>query len=127
MKTGIRQSKYKFAKGPGIIVVLSLLNQQPMHGYKIVRRLCRSRAGLLDVLCMGEGTIYPLLHRLRRRGFIRGKWVKSVGRRLLHCYVITPKGRKELALLKSSWMELTSAVQQIVVRGVDGGKNREVA
>lgn len=112
MKTGARQSK--FAKGPGIIIALSLIKQEPTHGYQIVRRLCRSKAGLLDVLCMGEGTIYPLLHRLRRSGFIRGKWIKSASGHSRHHYVITPKGEKKLAELKSNWLKLTNAVQHVV-------------
>ncbi|OGH56660.1 MAG: hypothetical protein A3G34_05080 [Candidatus Lindowbacteria bacterium RIFCSPLOWO2_12_FULL_62_27] len=101
----------QFIKGTIEMVVLSLLNRKDMHGYLITQEL---RAKSPEFLGVKEGTLYPLLMRLERRGLVRGRWERPVGKRRQHVYSITDKGRKGLKERKSMWSGLTRAVRLFV-------------
>ncbi len=114
----MKKTLLRFCKGPGELVILGLLIKGPMHGYQIVRTLCEPAKRVIYVLCMGEGTLYPLLHRLEKKGFINGQWVKVGDKRKQRHYNITPKGRREYAWLLQRWTSLAKAVHKVCAGAV---------
>jgi PadR family transcriptional regulator, regulatory protein PadR len=74
-------------------LLLAILEQSPSYGYQIVQDLNARASGLL---AMGEGTVYPVLHRLEERGLIKATWRESESGRQRKYYRLTPKGRRSL-------------------------------
>lgn len=103
----------KFPKGPMDMVVLAMLERNQMHGYQIVQELCKPRVKIVGVLCMGEGTLYPLLRRLEKKKFVKSTWQKMSGRRNRRVYDITGKGKAELQHLRKCWRILVLAVKKV--------------
>jgi PadR family transcriptional regulator, regulatory protein PadR len=97
-------------KGNTDVLILSLLEREPMYGHQIMDELERSSAGFLKV---SEGTLYPALHRLVRNGLVRGRWSKLPSGKERKFYVMTPKGERELAACRSTWGEFAVAMGQI--------------
>ena len=104
---------HRFAKGPGDMVILGLLTKKPMYGYQMFQTLCESESRIIHVLCMGEGTLYPLLYRLEKKGLIKGQWIKVGKKRKQRHYHITPKGVTEYNRLRKCWATLMRAVHKI--------------
>jgi len=95
------------------LLVLRTLESQPVHGYGIARTIRDRTEGVLDV---EQGALYPALHRLNRRGWIKGEWgVGETGRRA-RFYSLTPKGRKALKAEEVRWDEHARAVYKILNR-----------
>jgi PadR family transcriptional regulator, regulatory protein PadR len=93
------------------LLMLKTLELQPMHGWGISERLQqRSR----DAIQVQQGSLYPALHRLERRGWIKAKWAISENSRRAKFYELTAKGRKQLALEASDWNRLAGAVREIL-------------
>lgn len=93
------------------MLVLALLDGEPMHGYRCVQELQKKAEGLLQ---FREGTIYPLLYTLRDRGLVRVSEVDDGSRRMRKVYTITDAGRKELLKQRQSWAVLVSATNNIL-------------
>jgi PadR family transcriptional regulator, regulatory protein PadR len=89
------------------LLVLKTLSWGPAHGYSVARWI-----QLLtdDVLRVGEGSLYPALHRLERRGWIKATWGASDNNRRAKYYELTRTGRKQLETETDAWQRLTSAV-----------------
>src|SRR3712207_9118786 len=81
-------------KGSAELLILSLVEDQPRHGYDIGSLIERRSGG---VLRFNVASLYPLLYRLERRGWIQGRWVEKAGQRRRRYYRLTPEGRKVLA------------------------------
>jgi PadR family transcriptional regulator, regulatory protein PadR len=97
-------------KGSAELLILSLLEDRPRHGYDIGQLIeLRSRG----VLRFNVASLYPLLYRLERRGWIRGRWVEKAGQRRRRYYRITPTGRKVLAAQRDGWQEFVGAINRI--------------
>lgn len=94
-------------------MLLALLSEGASYGYAIVKSLNQRAEGLLE---FGEGTIYPILHRLEERELISARWeqVVSSGRKRKY-YHITPKGHKALADNREYWFLLVDAMRRIGV------------
>ena len=99
------------------VLVLKTLSWGPRHGYGVARGLQQLTD---DVLRIEEGSLYPALHRMERRGWIEGKWIEKAGQRRRRYYRLTPEGRKVLAQQRSTWRELLSALQ--TVAGLEPGR-----
>jgi len=98
-------------KGSAELLILSLVEDQPRHGYDIGQLIeLRSRG----VLRFNVASLYPLLYRLEKRGWIRGRWVEKAGRRRRRYYRLTPAGRKVLASQRDGWQEFVGAINRIV-------------
>jgi transcriptional regulator len=97
-------------KGSAELLILSLVEDQPRHGYDI-GNLIEERSG--GVLRFNVASLYPLLYRLERRGWIQGRWVEKVGTRRRRYYRLTPEGKKVLAAQRSSWREFVEAINRI--------------
>ena len=97
-------------KGSAELLILSLVEDQPRHGYDI-GNLIEQRSG--GVLRFNVASLYPLLYRLEKRGWIQGRWVEKAGQRRRRYYRLTPAGKKVLAAQRSSWREFVEAINRV--------------
>ena len=93
------------------LLILKTLNLEPQHGWGISERI---RQISREVLNVQQGSLYPALHRLERRGWIRATWGVSDNNRRAKYYELTPAGRKQLEDASASWRKLSDAVQIIL-------------
>jgi PadR family transcriptional regulator, regulatory protein PadR len=98
-------------RGSAELLILSLLERDPRHGYDLSRLIERRSRGAVK---FNVASLYPLLYRLERRGYIHGRWVEKAGQRRRRYYRLTPAGRKVLAERRRSWDEFVDAVRRIV-------------
>ena len=98
-------------KGSAELLVLSLLEREPRHGYELSKLIERRSGGAVR---FNVASLYPLLYRLERRGWILGRWVEKAGQRRRRYYRLTLAGRKVLADRRRSWAEFVDAVRRIV-------------
>lgn len=97
-------------KGSAELLILSLVEDQPRHGYDI-GNLIEQRSG--GMLRFNVASLYPLLYRLEKRGWIQGRWVEKAGQRRRRYYRLTAEGKKVLAAQRSSWREFVEAINRI--------------
>ena len=97
------------------LLVLKSLSWGPMHGYGIASRIERATG---DVLRVEEGSLYPALYRMSRKGWIKGEWGTSENNRRAKYYELTAAGRRQLAEQAKGWERLSSAVS-LAVRGTE--------
>jgi PadR family transcriptional regulator PadR len=97
-------------KGSAELLVLSLVEDQPRHGYDIGNLIERRSSGRLR---FNVASLYPLLYRLEKRGWIQGRWVEKAGQRRRRYYRLTAEGKKVLAAQRNSWREFVEAVNRI--------------
>ena len=97
-------------KGSAELLILSLVEDQPRHGYDIGSLIERRSRG---VLRFNAASLYPLLYRLERRGWIQGRWVEKAGQRRRRYYRLTPEGVKVLAAQRNGWREFVKAVNRV--------------
>lgn len=96
-------------KGSAELLVLSLVEDQPRHGYDLCQLIERRSDGALR---FKAASLYPLLYRLERRGWIKGRWVENGGRRRRY-YRITAEGRKVVAAQREGWEAFVQAIRRI--------------
>ena len=97
-------------KGSAELLILSLVEARPRHGYEI-SKLIEARSG--GALSFHVASLYPLLYRLEKRGWIKGQWVEKAGQRRRRYYKLTPEGRKVLAAQRSAWESFVAAIGRI--------------
>ena len=97
-------------KGSAELLILSLVEVRPRHGYEI-SKLIEARSD--GVLRFNVASLYPLLYRLEKRGWIQGRWVEKAGQRRRRYYKLTREGRKVLAAQRSGWEEFVAAINRI--------------
>lgn len=96
------------------LLILKALALEPQHGWGISERLRQiSNAALL----IRQGSLYPALHRLERRGWIKARWASSVNNRRAKYYELTRKGRAQLGTETDTWRRLAAAVAQVLETG----------
>ena len=100
----------EWKKGSAELLILSLLEDQPRHGYDI-GKLIEVRSG--GKLRFHIASLYPLLYRLENRGLIQGRWIEKPNQRRRRYYRLTTQGQKTLAQQRQSWREFVRAVSQI--------------
>jgi PadR family transcriptional regulator PadR len=91
-------------------IVLAILRTGPLHGYAVVEELKARSGGELD---LPEGTVYPALHRLERRGLLRSGWTTVEGRRR-RVYRLTASGRRELEDKAREWRAFARVVEGVL-------------
>jgi transcriptional regulator len=89
------------------LLILKAVSLGPMHGWAISERLHDVTRATLQI---PQGSLYPALHRLERRGWIRAEWGSSDHNRKAKFYELTPSGKKQLASEAKAWARLTHAV-----------------
>jgi transcriptional regulator len=106
----IQLTDRELKKGSAELLILSLLETRPRHGYEIGQLIeLRSRGALR----FNVASLYPLLYRLEKRGWIRGRWVEKAGQRRRRYYRLTRAGKKILAAQRHGWREFVEAVGRI--------------
>ena len=97
-------------KGSAELLILSLLDARPRHGYEL-SKLIEVRSG--GQIAFHIDSLYPLLYRLEERGWIRGSWVEKAGERRRRLYKLTAEGRRMLALQQKTWAAFVAAVRRV--------------
>lgn len=116
-----RKTNPDFVTGVPELLVLRLLSRTPMHGYAVVQAIKVQSGGNLS---FGEGSIYPILHRLEADGMLSTDTSEVNGRKRV-TYSVTENGLRRLSDSQSTWNQVVTSVQTILNGGSDG--NRAVA
>ena len=100
----------EWKKGSAELLILSLVEDQARHGYDI-GKLIEARSG--GVLHFHVASLYPLLYRLEKQGWIEGRWVEKANQRRRRYYRLTKEGRSVLDLQRQKWQEFVAAVGRV--------------
>jgi transcriptional regulator len=93
------------------LLILRTLALEPLHGWAVSERIQQISS---DVLRVQQGSLYPALHRLERRGWIKAKWGASENNRRAKFYELTRSGRRQLEAQRTAWEKLTAAVARVL-------------
>lgn len=97
-------------KGSSQLLILKVISEEPLYGYQIAKNIKQLSE---DVFSMGEGTLYPVLHKLELLGLVDSYWQEVEGRRRKY-YAITQKGKKALQEKTAEWATFSGAVNAII-------------
>src|SRR6476620_3401188 len=100
----------EWKKGSAELLVLSLLEDQPRHGYDLSKMIQVRSGGTLQ---FHVTSLYPLLHRLEEEGTIEGRWVEKAEQRRRRYYSLTPAGREVLRSKQQSWRDFVAVISRI--------------
>lgn len=107
-------SRFPIPQGTLDMLILQILSLEPVHGYGIAQRLEQISKSVVQV---NQGSLYPALHRLEQKGWVKAGWRQSETGREARFYSLTRGGRRQLQLEKNSWRRLTAAVRLIFEEG----------
>ena len=93
------------------LLILKTIAREPLHGWGVAKQI-QALSG--DVLSVGQGSLYPALHRLEQQGWIRAEWKDSDLGRSAKFYELTKEGRKQLQVELASWNRLSGAVSLLI-------------
>ncbi len=96
------------------LLILKALGLEPLHGWAVSERLQQISS---DALQVGQGSLYPALHRLERRGWIKAEWGITDNNRKAKYYHLTAAGRKQLKAEEEAWRKLAGVVGQVLDMG----------
>lgn len=106
--------KMALPQGTLDLLILQTLALESQHGWAISERLQQMSS---DVLQVPQGSLYPALHRLERRGWIKARWATSDHNRRAKYYDLTPRGRRQLDAEQTAWRKMTAAVASVLQHG----------
>ena len=106
--------RFPIPQGTLDMLILQVVSLEPVHGYGIAQRLEQISRSVVQV---NQGSLYPALHRLEQKEWLKAAWKESETGREAKFYSLTPAGRKQLAVEKESWTKLSGAVQLIFDEG----------
>jgi PadR family transcriptional regulator, regulatory protein PadR len=104
-------ARIELPQGTLDLIILRTLQSGPQHGWAISERVQQVSS---EVLSIQQGSLYPALHRLERRGWIQAKWGVSENNRRAKFYELTRAGKRQLELETDAWRKLTVAVEQVL-------------
>lgn len=107
----MEEQRIDLPQGTLDLLILRTLSLGPQHGWAISERVQQVSS---DVLKIQQGSLYPALHRLERRGRIKAKWGTSENNRRAKYYELTRTGMKQLEAETDTWRKLTAAVAQVL-------------
>jgi len=93
------------------LLILKILLGEPMHGWAIAQRIQHDSQGLLEV---NQGSLYPGLQRLEKRGWIRGSWQRTEQNRRARFYALTAAGKKAFGLEQETWRRAVGAIEAVL-------------
>jgi PadR family transcriptional regulator PadR len=105
------QHKLELPQGTLDILILKALALGPLHGWAVSERLNQISA---DALRVGQGSLYPSLHRLERRGLVKAEWGATENNRRARYYELTRAGHKQLKTETEAWSRLTAVVGHVL-------------
>jgi transcriptional regulator len=108
MDVTLSQTEWK--RGSAELLILSLVEARPRHGYEISKLIEQRSEGAVRFYA---ASLYPLLYRLERRGWIQGRWVEKSGQRRRRYYRLTRQGRRVLASQLRGWREFVAGINRI--------------
>jgi transcriptional regulator len=97
-------------KGSAELLILSLVEHEPRHGYELSKLIDSRSKGAIR---FHVASLYPLLYRLEKRGWIEGRWVEKAGQRRRRYYRLTSEGRRVLAAQRRNWRQFVEAIARI--------------
>lgn len=106
----LRSIDREWKKGSAELLILSLLEALPRHGYEISKLIEQRSHGALR---FHAASLYPLLYRLEKRGWIQGRWVEKPGQRRRRFYRLTAQGERVLASQRQGWQAFVQAINRI--------------
>ena len=109
--TTMAPAKGELLPGTLDMLILKTLSIQSLHGYGIAQHIQRLSR---DVLHVEEGSLYPALHRMRQKGWVRAEWRQSPNNQRARYYTLTPSGRKQLGAQQSTFDELVAAIARVM-------------
>lgn len=98
------------------LLILQTLAFEPMHGWGVAQRIQQVSR---DVLQIGQGSLYPALHRLEYKGWIKSEWANSENNRRAKFYKLTATGKKQLEAERASWERISNAIGLIVAEAME--------
>lgn len=104
-------SKTELVPGTLILLVLRVLDSGPLHGYAIAQRIGQVSGGALRV---EEGSLYPALQRMLRKGWVRAEWGLSDSKRRVRSYQLTAAGRRQLESERAGYAQMNRAIQAVL-------------
>jgi len=107
----LEEQRIDLPQGTLDLLILRTLSLGAQHGWAISERVQQVSS---DVFRIQQGSLYPALHRLERRGWIKAKWGTSENNRRAKYYELTRAGQKQLEAETDSWRRLTAAVAQVL-------------
>jgi len=105
------ESRLELPQGTLDLLILKTVSLEPQHGWAISERVQQISS---DALQVRQGSLYPALHRLERRGWVKARWRTTDNNRRAKYYELTRDGRKQLDAQEDSWRRLAAAVGQIL-------------
>ena len=109
-------SRFPIPQGTLDMLILQILSLEPAHGYGVAQRLEQISKSVVQV---NQGSLYPALHRLEQKGWLKADWKQSETGREAKFYSLTRSGQKQLRVERDSWARLTIAVQLIFEEGIE--------
>ena len=106
--------RFPIPQGTLDMLILQILSLEAAHGYGIAQRLEQISRSVVQV---NQGSLYPALHRLQQKGWLRAEWKQSETGREAKFYSLTAAGRRQLTVEKDSWARLSDAVNLIFEEG----------
>ena len=106
-----RNDKSEFVQGTLDMLILKTLSGGPLHGYAVANRIQQASDGFLKV---EEGSLYPALHRMERRGWIDAEWGLSESNRKAKYYRLTAAGRARLRVAAKNWASMVKAIAGVM-------------
>jgi PadR family transcriptional regulator PadR len=97
-------------KGSAELLILALVEERARHGYDIGKLIEQRSEGKLK---FAIASLYPLLYRLEKRGWVEGRWTEKAGQRRRRLYQLTTEGRKVLAAQRGGWATFVRAINQV--------------
>ena len=110
MKDSVVNIGSQVKRGSAELAILSVLAQGPLHGYEIAKRIEGQTRGLLR---FNLASLYPLLYRMEKRGWVKGTWEGRPGGRRRRYYRLAPAGRRRLVPLRHEWAQLFGALNRL--------------
>jgi PadR family transcriptional regulator PadR len=104
-------SRLELPQGTLDLLILKAVALEPLHGWGISERLQQISS---DAVQVQQGSLYPALHRLERRGWVKAKWAISENNRKARYYELTKQGRKQLETETAAWRKLTAVVDHVL-------------
>jgi len=109
--TGIQTQRIELLRGTLDLMILRILELQPLHGIAIADRIRQSTKGAFHIQA---GSLFPALHRLEQEGWISGDWTTNEKDRRIKSYRLTAAGKKQLSAEKRTWQRVVAAVTQVL-------------
>lgn len=106
--------RFPIPQGTLDMLILQILSLEPAHGYGIAQRLEQISQSVIQ---LNQGSLYPALHRLEQKEWLKAEWKQSETGREAKFYALTAAGRKQLVVERDGWARLTGAVQLVFDEG----------